>query len=65
MEVAVGAHACARANPVFYIVDGIRFSITGRADADPWTGATVCLGVIAVLWVVVYRLFAAGYRMKS
>ena len=64
-ELSTGAQPFARANPVFYIVDGIRFSLTGRADADPWTGAGVCLGVIAILWLVVYRLFASGYRMKS
>ena len=64
-ELSAAAQPFARANPVFYIVDGIRFSITGQADADPWTGAAVCLGFIVVLWVVVYRLFAAGYRMKS
>ena len=64
-EVSARAQPFARANPVFYLVDGIRFAITGRADADPWVGAVVCITVIIVLWVIVYRLFAAGYRMKS
>ncbi len=54
----------ARSNPVFYVVDGVRWSLVGRADADPVTGALVCLGVIAALWVACHRLFAAGYRFK-
>ncbi|MBT3399570.1 MAG: ABC transporter permease [Rhodospirillaceae bacterium] len=64
-ELSAAAQPFARANPVFYIVDGIRFAITGRADANPWVGAGVCIAVIVILWVIVYRLFAAGYRMKS
>jgi len=63
--LSAGVQPYARANPVFYVVDGIRFAIIGRADADPWVGAVFCLGVVAVLWTIVYRLFAAGYRMKS
>ncbi len=55
----------ARANPVFYIVDGIRFSLTGQAEVSPVVGAVVCVGVAAILWVVSYRLFSIGYRMKS
>ncbi len=53
------------ANPVFYIVDGIRFSLTGQAEVSPVVGAVVCVGVAAILWVVSYRLFSIGYRMKS
>lgn len=54
----------ARANPIFYIVDGIRFGISGTADAAPLTGVLVSLGCIAVLGTVGYRLFAIGYRFK-
>lgn len=58
------ARALARSNPVFYVVDGVRWSLVGRADADPATGALVCLGVIAALWIASHRLFAVGYRFK-
>jgi ABC-2 type transport system permease protein len=64
-ELSATAQPFARANPVFYIVDGIRFAITGRADANPWIGAGVIIAVIVVLWIIGYRLFVAGYRMKS
>lgn len=55
----------ARANPVFYIVDGVRFGITGRADADPLIGVVVTLVSILALAAVSYRLFAIGYRFKT
>lgn len=55
----------AQANPVFYVVDGIRFAMTGQSEADPLFGAAVCIGVIAFFWAVSYRLFSIGYRMKS
>jgi ABC-2 type transport system permease protein len=55
----------ARTNPVFYVVDGIRYALTGRADADLLVGVAVCVAVIAVLWIASYRLFSIGYRFKQ
>ena len=55
----------ARANPIFYIVDGVRFGITGRGDTDPLIGVIVTLVCITVLAALSYRLFAIGYRFKS
>jgi len=53
-----------RANPIFYIVDGIRYGFTGRADVDPAVGIVVSLVSIALLGALSYRLFAIGYRYK-
>ena len=64
-ELSEGARFYAQFNPVFYIVDGVRYALTGQAEADPWLGAAVCLAVVAVLWAIAYRLFAIGYRYKS
>ncbi len=64
-ELSDAAQPYARANPIFYIVDGIRWSLTGRANADPLFGAAVSLVGIVVLWAICYRLFQVGYRMKS
>ena len=55
----------ARANPLFYIVDGVRFGITGRTDADLLTGVFVSLACIAALAAISYRLFSIGYRFKT
>jgi ABC-2 type transport system permease protein len=50
----------ARLNPFFYAIDGFRFGLTGRADADPWTGAIYLTIVDLALGVVVWRLLAGG-----
>ncbi len=54
-----------QANPIFYVVDGLRLAVTGSGDADPVIGATVILTLGTVLYAVAYRLFAMGYRIKD
>jgi len=52
------------ANPVFYLIDGVRYGIIGQSDSSPWLGLAVCTvstaGVMALCW---YWL-RTGYRMK-
>lgn len=64
-QLPAAAQPWARANPIFYIVDGVRFGITGRGEAELLTGVAVSLICIAVLAVLSYRLFAIGYRFKT
>jgi ABC-2 type transport system permease protein len=64
-QLPVALQPWARANPIFYIVDGVRFGITGRADTEPLIGVAVTLVCITVLSALSYRLFAIGYRFKS
>jgi len=51
-------------NPVYYVIDGVRYGLTGGAEADPWTGFTVMSGVVVALWLLCWRLFATGYKLK-
>jgi ABC-2 type transport system permease protein len=53
-----------RLNPVFYIIDGFRFGMTGAASSDPLTGVYVLLGVNAALFALAYVWFRRGYRLK-
>ena len=52
-------------NPVFYLIDGVRFGILGVSDSSPWLGLTVCgiwtLGILGLCW----SWFRSGYRLKS
>lgn len=54
-----------RIDPIFYLVNGLRFGMTGRSDADP----AFCMGLAAVLAVVLFifveRLFARGYKLRT
>ena len=57
--------AISHANPVFYIIDGFRYGALGVSDSSPWLGTGVLLLTCAVLWVICWRFFATGYRLKS
>ena len=51
-------------NPVFYLIDGVRYGIIGRSDSSPWLGFAVCtLATLAVLWLC-WFWFKRGYRLK-
>ncbi len=52
-------------NPVYFVIDGMRYGLTGRAAADPATGLAVVLAVDIALWLLCWRLVATGYKLKS
>jgi len=53
------------ANPIFYMVDGVRFGILGFSDAPPWIGAAL-LAVLATLAVAAaYALLRSGYELRG
>jgi len=53
------------ANPFFYLIDGMRYSMTGYTDSPSiWTGVLVILGINAVLALIVFRMFKIGYKLK-
>lgn len=52
-------------NPIFYFVDGIRFSMIGFSEAPIWIGAIVLLGFGAILSMVVWYLFKIGWRLRE
>ncbi len=55
----------AHANPFFYMIDGFRHGFIGQSDSPVWLGATVLVGVNLVLWLIVHRMFASGYKLKA
>ena len=53
------------ANPIFYMVDGVRFGILGFSDAPPWIGAAL-LAVLATLAVAAaFSLLRSGYELRG
>jgi len=55
----------ARLNPFFYAIDGFRYGFIGRADSAMWLSMAVMIAIDAALFLLVYRLFASGYKLKS
>ncbi|MGB3556468.1 MAG: ABC transporter permease [Jannaschia sp.] len=53
------------ANPVFYLIDGLRHSVLGVSDSSPWLGLVVVLGSTAAVSTLAWWMFRTGYRLKS
>ncbi|MEV8466119.1 ABC transporter permease [Fluviibacterium sp. DFM31] len=51
-------------NPVFYLIDGVRFGVLGTSDSSPWIGLPVCLLATAAVLAVCLRWFRTGFRLK-
>lgn len=55
----------AHVNPFFYMIDGFRYGMSGYSDGDPLMGGVFLVVANVVLWLVVWRLIAKGYRLKT
>ncbi len=52
-------------NPLFYVIDGLRYGLTGVAESDLALGVSITLILNALLAAILYRLFRRGWRMKA
>lgn len=52
-------------NPIFYMVNGLRYGVLGVADASPWGSFLLSATLAAGLFGWTVRLFRTGYRLKS
>ena len=57
--------AISKANPFFYMIDGIRYSFIGNADSSIKIGIIYLLILSFLSWLVAYILFKKGYKIKS
>lgn len=52
-------------NPVFYMVDGLRYGMLGVSDASPWAGLAA-LGLLAVVATgAAYAILRSGWRLRG
>lgn len=56
--------AASRWNPLFHMIDGFRYGVTGVSDAPAWIGALALGALNAALLAAVYLAFQRGWRMK-
>ncbi|WP_282076624.1 ABC transporter permease [Epibacterium ulvae] len=54
-----------RVNPVFYLIDGVRFGVIGTSDSSPMLGALVCLGACGAVCALAWWMLRTGYRLKN
>ncbi len=53
------------ANPLYYVIDGIRYGMTGVSETAVWPGLLLILAIDVMLAALVYRLFLRGWRVKA
>jgi ABC-2 type transport system permease protein len=54
-----------RANPVFYMVDAVRFAMLGVSDAPPAVGAGLVVALAAAAMAGPYALLVSGWRLRG
>ncbi len=52
-------------NPVFYLIDGVRYGMIGQSDSSPWLGLVVCSGMLLAILTLCWSWFRSGYRLKA
>lgn len=52
-------------NPFFYLIDGFRYGLIGKAEGSLWIGALFSAALAAALTACVWRMFDTGWRLKS
>ena len=58
------AQTIAHLNPFFYMIDGFRYGFIGQSDAPILTGMLVVGLMDVALWIVCWRMFESGYKLK-
>jgi ABC-2 type transport system permease protein len=53
------------ANPVFYMVDAVRFGILGRSEAHPVAGLAVLAAVTAAAVGAAWAMLRSGYKLRA
>jgi ABC-2 type transport system permease protein len=54
-----------RANPVLYMVEGLRYGVLGTASASPWLGLSVTGGIFAASLALTIWMLVTGYKLRS
>ncbi|GAW35171.1 inner membrane transport permease YadH [Roseovarius sp. A-2] len=52
-------------NPVFYLIDGVRFGVIGVSDSAPMLGLAVGAGATLAVCLLAWQMLARGYRLKA
>lgn len=52
-------------NPIFYMINGLRYGVLGVADASPLGSLALCGALAAGLFAWTVHLFRIGYRLKA
>ena len=65
LQLPEAAQIAAHLNPFFYMIDGLRYGVTGHADGSLIAGVFTMAVVNAALWALTTWMFASGYKLKA
>ena len=57
--------AASQWNPIFYMIDGMRYGFFGVSDTSPWLSFAVVSGVFVVVSIIALRLIVSGYKLRN
>ncbi|WP_035249052.1 ABC transporter permease [Actibacterium atlanticum] len=52
-------------NPIFYLIDGMRYGVLGTSDSSAWLGLSVCGASTAAILGLCWHWLRRGYRLKA
>ena len=52
-------------NPIFYLVNGLRYGMLGLSDVDVRVSMALAAALAVVLFIIVEKLFRAGYKLRT
>jgi ABC-2 type transport system permease protein len=55
----------ALANPVVYLVNGLRWTFYGSSDVSIWVSLGLTLGFLAACVALIAYIFRSGWRLRS
>ncbi|HTD33221.1 MAG TPA: hypothetical protein VK665_06155, partial [Candidatus Elarobacter sp.] len=58
------ARALSLYNPMFHMIDALRYSYIGHGDAPLWTSLTVVTVLAAAAYTVAWRMTTAGVKLR-
>jgi ABC-2 type transport system permease protein len=54
-----------RANPIYYLVESLRWTVLGRSDAPQAAGFLVAVVLAALAVAVAYAVLRSGWRLRG
>ncbi len=57
--------AITRANPILYMVEGLRYGVIGQATSSPWLGLGITASIAAAAGGLVWWMLATGYKLRG
>jgi ABC-2 type transport system permease protein len=58
-------HTVALCNPFFYMIDGFRYGLTGRAEAPLLQGVAILVVINGLLLLLAQQMIDRGYKLKA